>query len=86
MVVPSGEVTYGYTPFLLDMGNLNLQPSNRDLIIRSLQTDEQVSLFSQMSHKYLRLKDYVVEHLVDYDDIFLTTNMPSLFMTWRLKP
>jgi type III restriction enzyme len=69
MVVPSGEVTYGYTPFMLDMGNLNLQPSNRDLIIRSLQTDEQVSLSSQMSHKYHRLEDYVVEHLVDYDDI-----------------
>jgi len=69
MVVPSGEVTYGYTPFLLDMGNLNLQPSNRDLIIRSLQTDEQVSLSSQMNHKYQRLEDYVVEHLVDYDDI-----------------
>lgn len=69
MVVPSGEITYGYTPFLLDMGNLNLQPSNRDLIIRSLQTDEQVSLSSQMSHKYRRLEDYVVEHLVDYDDI-----------------
>ncbi|NDK99748.1 DEAD/DEAH box helicase family protein [Photorhabdus bodei] len=69
MVVPSGEITYGYTPFLLDMGNLNLQPSNRDLIIRSLQTDEQVSLTSSMSHKYQRLEDYVVEHLVDYDDI-----------------
>ncbi|EIW88922.1 putative type III restriction enzyme [Alishewanella agri BL06] len=69
MVVPSGDVTYGYTPFLLDMGNLNLQPSNRDLIIRSLQTDEQVSLSSPMNHKYPRLEDYIVEHLVDYDDI-----------------
>ncbi|KIN15791.1 DEAD/DEAH box helicase family protein [Halomonas sp. KHS3] len=69
MVVPSGEITYGYTPFLLDMGNLNLQPSNRDLIIRSLQTDEQVSLSNQLSHKYQRLEDYVVEHLIDYDDI-----------------
>lgn len=69
MVVPSGDVTYGYTPFMLDMGELNLQPSNRDLIIRSLQTDEQISLSSQMTHKYQRLEDYVVEHLIDYDDV-----------------
>ncbi|ATD07927.1 DEAD/DEAH box helicase family protein [Pseudoalteromonas piscicida] len=69
MVVPSGDVTYGYTPFMLDMGGLNLQPSNRDLIIRSLQTDEQISLSSQMTHKYQRLEDYVVEHLIDYDDV-----------------
>jgi type III restriction enzyme len=69
IVMPSGEITYGYTPFLLEMGQLNLQPSNRELISQSLQTNEQVSISSLPERKYTRLEDYIVEHLVDYDDI-----------------
>lgn len=68
-VMPSGEITYGYTPFLLDMGQLNLQPTNRELISQSLQTNEQVSISSQSEKKHSRLEDYIVKHLVDYDDI-----------------
>ncbi|MDF1779817.1 MAG: DEAD/DEAH box helicase family protein [Alcanivoracaceae bacterium] len=69
VVMPSGEITYGYTPFLLEMGQLNLQPTNRELISQSLQTNEQVSISSLPERKYTRLEDYIVEHLVDYDDI-----------------
>ncbi|MFT7559262.1 MAG: type III restriction enzyme [Flavobacteriales bacterium] len=69
VVMPSGEITYGYTPFLLEMGQLNLQPTNRELISQSLQTNEQVSITSLPERKYTRLEDYIVEHLVDYDDI-----------------
>jgi type III restriction enzyme len=69
VVMPSGEITYGYTPFLLEMGQLNLQPTNRELISQSLQTNEQVSISSLPEWKYTRLEDYIVEHLVDYDDI-----------------
>lgn len=69
VVMPSGEITYGYKPFLLEMGQLNLQPTNRELISQSLQTNEQVSISSLPERKYTRLEDYIVEHLVDYDDI-----------------
>ncbi|MBT7442945.1 MAG: DEAD/DEAH box helicase family protein [Methylococcales bacterium] len=69
VVMPSGEITYGYTPFLLEMGQLNLQPTNRELISQSLQTNEQVSISSLPERKYTLLEDYIVEHLVDYDDI-----------------
>jgi type III restriction enzyme len=68
-VMPSGEITYGYTPFLLDMGQLNLQPTNRELISQSLQTNEQVSISSLSSKKYSRLEDYIVEYLVNFNDI-----------------
>ena len=69
VVMPTGEVTYGYHPFTLDMGHLNLQPSNRKLISQSLQTNRQISISAQPNKKYERLEDYIVEHLVDKDDI-----------------
>ncbi len=69
VVMPMGEVSYGYHPFTLDMGHLNLQPSNRELVSQSLQTNQQISISAQPNKKYERLEDYIVEHLVDKDDI-----------------
>ncbi len=68
-VEPRGEVTYGYHPFSLALSSLNLQPSNRELISQSLQTNQQISILAQPQKKYRRLEDYIVEHLVDKDDI-----------------
>lgn len=69
VVAPKGEVTYGYHEFNLDLSTLNLQPSNRELISQSLQTNQQISISAQPQKKYERLADYIVEHLVDKDDI-----------------
>ncbi len=69
IVVPTGDVTYGYHPFSLELSQLNLQPSNRELISQSLQTNQQISISAQPQKKYTRLEDYIVEQLVDYDDI-----------------
>ncbi|MEE8058027.1 MAG: DEAD/DEAH box helicase family protein [Pseudomonadales bacterium] len=68
-VEPRGEVSYGYHPFSLELAHLNLQPSNRELISQSLQTNQQISISAQPQKKYQRLEDYIVEHLVDKDDI-----------------
>jgi len=69
VVQPVGEISYGYHPFELDLSHLNLQPSNRELISQSLQTNQQISISSAPKRKYERLEDYIVEHLVDKDDI-----------------
>lgn len=69
MVVPKGEITYGYKPFSLEMGQLNLQPSNRELISQGLHKNKQITFSTPLENKYTRLEDYIVEHLVDYDDI-----------------
>ncbi len=69
VVEPKGEITYGYRPFKLDISQLNLQPSDRELISQSLQTNAQISISAQPKQKYERLEDYIVEHLVDEDDI-----------------
>ncbi|BBP45427.1 hypothetical protein THMIRHAS_08000 [Thiosulfatimonas sediminis] len=69
LVQPIGEVTYGYQPFSVDLSGLNLNPSNWDLVLQSLQTNQQSTLAAEQTRKYARLEDYVIEHLVDFDDI-----------------
>ena len=48
---------------------LHLQPGNRELISHSLQTNKQISIAAIADKKYQRLEDYIVEHLIDFDDI-----------------
>lgn len=68
-VVPSGEVTTGFHPFTLDVSGLHLQPSEREIVIQSLQTNEQRHLASQVGLTESRLEDYIVRELVEFDDI-----------------
>ena len=68
-VVPKGEVTTGFHPFTLDVGQLHLQPGEREIVIHTLRTNEQTSLEAESAQHEIRLEDYVVHALVDYDDI-----------------
>ena len=68
-VVPTGEVTVGFDPFILDMSGLNLQPVDRELVIQNLRTNEQETLASEVGITEKRLEDYIVYALVDFDDI-----------------
>jgi type III restriction enzyme len=68
-VVPSGEVSTGFHPFKLDLSGLHLQPSEREIVIQSLQTNEQRHLASQVRQNESRLEDYIVRELVEFDDI-----------------
>lgn len=69
IVVPKGDVSYGYKAFTLDLSGLNLQPSERDIVIQSLQTNEQVFMVSQIGLTEDRPENYIVHALIDYDDI-----------------
>jgi type III restriction enzyme len=70
VVVPKGEVTSGFEPFILDTSNVHFQPVERDLLIQSLQTNEQESLtMGSRVASEVRLEDYLVRHLVDFPDI-----------------
>ena len=68
-VVPKGEVTTGFHPFKLDVGQLHLQPGEREILIHTLRTNEQSALQAESGLHEARLEDYVVHALVDYDDI-----------------
>jgi type III restriction enzyme len=70
VVVPKGEVTSGFHPFTLDTGAIHFQPVERDILIRHLRTSEQETLSSLGGGQTeLRIEDYVVRALIDFDDI-----------------
>ena len=69
VVVPKGEISYGYKPFTLDMSGLNLQPSERDILIHSLETNQQELMASQIGLSEAKPENYIVRALIDYDDI-----------------
>ncbi len=69
VVIPRGEISYGYKPFTLDVSQLNLQPSERDIVIQNLHTNEQTTLTAQVGITETRLENYIIHALIDFDDI-----------------
>jgi type III restriction enzyme len=69
VVVPKGDVSYGYRPFALNLTGLNLQPSTRDIVIQNLRTNKQEFMNSQIGLTEQLPEDYIVHALIDYDDI-----------------
>jgi len=69
VVVPKGEVSYGYKPFTLNLSGLNLQPSERDIVIHSLQTNKQESMIAQVNLIEAKPENTIVRALIDYDDV-----------------
>ena len=69
LVIPKG-VTTGFHPFKLDVTGINYQPVERDLLIQHLRTHEQETLgFGGSLQQELRIEDYLVRGLMDFDDI-----------------
>ena len=70
LVVPKGEVTSGFNPFTLDASSIHYQPVERDILIQHLRTHQQETLTSLGSAQTeLRIEDYLVRALIDFDDI-----------------
>jgi len=70
LVVPKGEVTSGFKPFTLDAASIHYQPVERDILIQHLRTHQQETLTAIGSGQTeLRLEDYLVRALIDFDDI-----------------
>ena len=69
VVVPKGDVSYGYRPFALNLTGLNLQPSTRDIVIQNLRTNKQEFMSSQIGLTEQFPENYIVHALIDYDDI-----------------
>lgn len=70
LVLPKGKVTSGFKPFVLDASSIHYQPVERDILIQSLRTHEQEMLTATGNAQLeLRLEDYLVRALMDFDDI-----------------
>lgn len=78
-VVPNGEVSTGFHPFKLDLSRLHLQPSEREITIHNLHTNEQSSLSAELGMKEKRPEDYIVFSLMDFDDIDYFTQADLLY-------
>ena len=70
VVLPIGAVSSGFNHFEVDTTNVHFQPVDRDLLIRSLQNNDQES-FSTGNRvaSEARLEDYIVRQLIDFSDI-----------------
>ena len=70
LVVPKGDVTSGFNKFTLDASSIHYQPVERDILIQKLRTHEQETLMAWGSAQTeLRIEDYLVRVLIDFDDI-----------------
>ncbi|HSF57090.1 MAG TPA: type III restriction endonuclease subunit R, partial [Candidatus Binatia bacterium] len=70
LVVPKGEVTTGFHRFTLDCSAIHYQPVERDILLHYIRTNSQETLnFGGHLQQELRLEDYVVRGLMDFDDI-----------------
>lgn len=70
VVVPTGDVTSGFNPFVLDCASVRLQPVSRELLIQHLRTAKQEFLQNVSGQvQEARPEDYVVRALMDFDDI-----------------
>ena len=78
-VVPKGEVTTGFRPFTLDVGQLRLQPGEREIVGQNLRTNEQFTLAAEIGLKEQRPEDYIVHALIDFDDIDYFTHADLLY-------
>jgi type III restriction enzyme len=70
LVVPRGEVTSGFDAFKIDATSIHYQPVERDILIQHLRTHQVETLTAVgNAQKELRLEDYIVRALIDFDDI-----------------
>lgn len=68
--LPKGEVTSGFNSFTLDASPIHYQPVERDILIQHLRTHQQETLTSSGNGQTeLRIEDYLVRALIDFDDI-----------------
>ncbi len=70
LVVPTGEVRSGFKPFTLNLESLRYQAPSEELWIQHLRTNtREVLALGKGGIEEVRLEDFVVSGLVDFDDV-----------------
>jgi len=70
LVVPTGKVQSGFKPFTLKLDTLNYPPVSEELWAKHLRTDQvDIIATGKGSIEELRLEDYIVNGLDDFDDV-----------------
>jgi type III restriction enzyme len=80
LVVPTGDVQSGFNPFTLKLDTLNYPPVSEELWAKHLRTDQvDVIAVGKGGTPELRLEDYVVSGLVDFDDVSYDSHADLLY-------
>jgi type III restriction enzyme len=80
LVVPTGEVQSGFSPFTLKLDALNYPEVSEELWAKHLRTDQvDVIAMGKGGFEESRLEDYVVSGLVDFDDVSYDSNAELLY-------
>ena len=70
IVLPKGEVRAGFRDFTLDLSSFHLQPVSQEILVQHLASDTRELIGAlEGGHDEVRLEDYVVRGLIDYDDV-----------------
>jgi len=70
VVLPKGDVKFGYKDFDMDTSNINLQPVAQDILIQHLHKMQSYTLQGGTGViKEKRPEDYLVRGLIDFNDI-----------------
>ncbi len=79
VVVPTGEVTTGFRDFDLDANSVRLQPASQDILIQNLSNHQRERLKASGIAPESRPENYLVRHLIDYDDVFYDDHADLLY-------
>ena len=80
LVVPTGEVRSGFKSFTLNVSALKYPPVGEELWIQHLRTNQmEVLTLGKGGIEELRLEDYVVSGLVDFDDVSYDSHADLLY-------
>jgi type III restriction enzyme len=80
LVVPQGEVKSWFEDFELDLRSLRYPAPSKDLWVHNLHTDlSEAVTVSGDGYRELRMENYVVGGLVDFDDISYDANADLLY-------
>lgn len=80
LVVPTGKVQSGFNAFTLKVDTLNYPPVSEELWVKHLRTDQvDVIAVGRGGIEELRLEDYVVSGLVDFDDVSYDAHADLLY-------
>ena len=81
VVLPTSEVTYGFTDFdLTGLDRLSPQPMSNEITIHELRTERRRTIARLLGgHREEKPEDYLVTHLMDRDEIDYDANADLLY-------
>jgi type III restriction enzyme len=80
LVVPTGNVESGFHPFTLNLDTLRYQPVDEELWAKHLRTDQvDIIATGRGGAQEMRMEDYVVSGLMDFDDISYDAHADLLY-------